>query len=111
LIRKFLDAIPGTPDIIFQKLTHLLQNPDAAIDKAEDKNLLQIMYLLRNSETKDLTKETIEERLTLLKGPNLPLDVMSLILESHQINELLAPMLVNKRFIQSNAPKMASSTS
>lgn len=96
LIRKLLDAIPGTPDIIFQILRNLLQNPDAVINKAEDKNLQQIMYLLRNPETKVLTRETIEERLTLLKGPNLPLDVTSLILEYHQINELLVPMLISK---------------
>lgn len=95
-IRKLLDAIPGTADFVSQKLANLLQNPDALLNPAEDRNLQQVHFLLQHPETNALTTATIEERIGLLKGSTFLRDVLQIVVSYSQVNELLPVMLVSK---------------
>lgn len=96
LIRKLLDAIPGTAAIVSQKLAGLLQNPTTFTNQAEDKSLQQIVLLLSNPETKEVTREAIETKLEQLRTPLLPFDLSNQVVSYCQISELLKPMLLNK---------------
>lgn len=102
IIRRLLDAIPGTVAVVSQKLIALLQDPSAFIKPTEDKSLQQIAHLLNHPETKALAADVIKETLALLRRSNLPSDLVAIVISHLTIDQLLRAMLLSKTWYRAS---------